>query len=72
MNLVASADLTGCRCCTSLLNPPNINLRVNGDTAANAVIRIRITLTDQNGEAENKVVTVGMNKPGAAALSLKN
>ena len=49
-----------------------INLRVNGDTSGNAVIRIRITLTDQNGQAESKVVTVRMNKPAGDALSLNN
>ena len=50
----------------------SINLRLSGDASPNSIIRIRITLTDPSGQAESKVVTVRMNKPTGATLTLNN
>ena len=46
-----------------------IKLRVSEDTPPNAVIKIKITLTDGNGNVESKTVTVQV---GASEKISKN
>jgi hypothetical protein len=41
----------------------DIKLRVPDDAPPNAVFRIKITLTDQNGKTESKTVTLQVNQP---------
>ncbi len=47
----------------------SIKLRVGNDVPANAVFRIRITLTDQSGKTESKTVTLQLNQPDQVSRS---